>query len=320
MIFRRVLALLTLIATQVVAQHDQTIAKALGSRALQVPGSACLTEVALSCKYSDTGENCCEAITLENGKEGCKSIVLSEDVPCNERKVVVDYEYCNNYDKDIKFIDGTYAKFKNEELAFDNDNLAAGECRSMSVESTIDTCKDKFVYSLQLQGWPIDALDIDGFYCRSYGYYKIDIMKPVPTCEVSSAVTCKYTDDNSVCADFDHESAECETREVLLTYEMCNKNKYDRIELLPVITRAKFRNELLALDLTTLEADDCRIVEIKKMMDNCKDKKFVFSLKVEGWIENFKDKTNAYCFGWDFTSIKLSKPARSRSPSYLRHV
>jgi len=171
MIFRRVLALLTLIATQVVAQHDQTIAKALGSRALQVPGSACLTEVALSCKYSDTGENCCEAITLENGKEGCKSIVLSEDVPCNERKVVVDYEYCNNYDKDIKFIDGTYAKFKNEELAFDNDNLAAGECRSMSVESTIDTCKDKFVYSLQLQS----------LYCRSYGCCEIDIMKPVPT-------------------------------------------------------------------------------------------------------------------------------------------
>jgi len=45
---------------------------------------------------------------------------------------------------------------------------------------------------------------------------------------------------------------------------MCNKNKNDRIDLLPVITRAKFRNEPLALDLTTLEADKCRIVEIKK--------------------------------------------------------
>lgn len=314
MLFRQVSAFLTLVAAQVVAQEPV-------KPVIDIPqNSTCPTSSTLTCTFTDTNEDCCELSKWDEAKKKlvCADMFFSAD-ECGERPVRVDYKICNEYDNnDIAIIaerEGimeTYLKFNNEEVEFNKNNMDPGECRSRSKEGVMDTCKDKFTYSLQLQGWRSDKYDIDGYYCRTYKYNKIKSIKrlpvKVPECSVSVDVTCVYND-GSKCADFDHDENECETRDVNIGYEYCNTNVEDSINLLPVITRAKFRSELLDLDLTKMSAGECRSETVKRTMNNCNDKKFVFSFKLEGWLDNFEGEDGAYCFGWAFSEVKLSPPA-----------
>lgn len=135
---------------------------------------------------------------------------------------------------------------------------------------------------------------------------------------MTSTITCTYEDDKSPCnyAGFDG-GDNCRTRDVRVKYEFCNQSD-GRAVLTERLTIAKFKSELQGIDNTgIMESQDCRTFTSEvKSFNNCEDRKFRMSQKIEGKIEGSSpiagQKDGPYCYAWAFEEIKLPKPTAAK--------
>ena len=284
--------------------------------------SQCETSSSLSCEFTDDEGGVCEDLRNEKGKD------------CRIRPISVEYKFCNDNDVEINLIwktrdkktnprnpVETFFKYKDEYLDINYNPLplAPKTCFVKTIERDLDTCSST-VFSLQLQGYLKGKDNQDEGWCREYEYKQIRL---VPVCTVMAEVSCYYTDADSLgyaCEDFIHKHINnsiksddnpCTERNVEITYKITSTNKRNDIELLKELTIPKFQGDELEFEKFSLGNGETMQITHIKTMSNCDTKKFVMSLKVEGWIKGFKDKPFAestYCFDWAFSEVKLEKP------------
>jgi len=135
-----------------------------------------------------------------------------------------------------------------------------------------------------------------------------------PNCDVSSTVTCTFTDTNEICDDIEVLRGEqCKNRPVSVAYNFCNLNSAKTIDLLPDVTIAKFKLENITLQEDPMVPLECRSITEERIISTC-DGKLTASLKVEGWIQGFESVTDYYCYAYDFLNVKITTPAPTPSP------
>jgi len=315
MFFPRVSALLTLAFTQSYALSIESFEGHSIDRDLR-SGINCKASAKVTCTTLNKNgvlEPCNEGTTYLGAQEQCGDIDLN-----------LTYEYCNLNDGlaiDVK--DTSKYKFKQEETIIDEagTRMEPG-CRTVKTTKTITTCKRKASFSVQYEGDVEGKSSVTEFHCYEFAFVNLEFRTKAPTpapteppvttnvpeCVIESTIDCRFNDNDEKCSTGGFiEGRDCLDRAVTVDYEFCNRSTED-VTLDTTKTVAKFRADEVPINGSELAIDGCKKVSTSSVFNCNTNKKFAFSLKVEGWIKGEKQTKGAYCYAWAFDDVKLPKP------------
>jgi hypothetical protein len=142
------------------------------TRILQNPGFNCIVTAQISC-----------TALKDNAYLNCDELFIRKD-RCGPLDVMMQYKYCNKEPQKIIFRKPlTEASLYDDfDLKLDERDLPGNECRTMSLQRTIDTCRRNWISaSIKIEGWK-DYFENTGNYCFVYKHYFPKINKyPAPT-------------------------------------------------------------------------------------------------------------------------------------------
>eukprot|EP00555_Chaetoceros_dichaeta_P002588 CAMPEP_0198249710 /NCGR_PEP_ID=MMETSP1447-20131203/1139_1 /TAXON_ID=420782 /ORGANISM="Chaetoceros dichaeta, Strain CCMP1751" /LENGTH=712 /DNA_ID=CAMNT_0043934397 /DNA_START=74 /DNA_END=2212 /DNA_ORIENTATION=- len=327
MFFPRVSALLTLAFTQSSALSIESFEGHSIDRDLR-SGVNCLASARVTCTtLNKRGETvaCNEGKTFLGREETCGDIVLN-----------LTYEYCNDNDVNIIVKNTSRYKFKSEVTPIDEVNQAMGPgCKTVTTTETISTCKRKASFSIQYEG------DVEGraselsYHCYEFAFVNLEFRTqaptpapttpPIPTdippCVIESTIDCTFNDTGEKCSTGGFtEGNVCVSRAVTVDYEFCNRSS-EPVNLDLVKTIAKFRADVVPISGNELAIDGCKKVSRGDNFNCNTNKKFAFSLKVEGSLTGRESQVGAYCYAWAFDDVKLPKPVtKLRTTCFINNV
>ena len=296
------------------------------------------------CKAS-TNVSC----VVDRTGEACEQLVIPEK-DCGPEAMTFTFEYCNNNardfislmkgnnrgDIDMKDLPpGTMAFIHTSPVDTNLKDLPPGRCRKIVETRLVDTCWETIDASLKVEGWRGDGGK--GNFCYSWDFYRSHIRRTpsVPTqspsttfqpCQVSSKVSCSIDRTGQPCEAFIAPLSQCGEESLTFSYQYCNNERLNYIELiegdtrgnldmknLPKGTMAFVYKRPVTLDLQEMRPGECRIIKFQRNISTCRPT-IDASLKIEGWRGNAKGD---YCYAWDFyrTNIAREEFIPTKSPT-----
>lgn len=134
---------------------------------------------------------------ITNTTTSCDDIGVQPHNTCGPKSLTMIYKYCNINDaseddegsiiqlkKNPSGEAGTIAMYRQQwgRPALSLHTLAPGECETASVIEEVDTCRNKIVAELKLEGWVENRVEQDGYYCYAWDFLEVKFLKgkPIP--------------------------------------------------------------------------------------------------------------------------------------------
>jgi hypothetical protein len=299
--------------------------------------SSCQVRAEVSCSVDSTGVPCDQLIAPV---ETCGiEMMRFSFVYCSDEAVEFIYLRRGNTDTNIDMDNlppGTMAFVHTVPQDLDLDDLAPGQCKTITVTREVNTCWDTIDASLKIEGWRGDG--DNGDYCFAWDFYRQPVKRQInaPTiapsnqsssCNASAQVTCYVDRTGMPCEDLIVPLSDCGKEALTFTFEYCNHEASSIIDLfsgdtsgnidmhnLPSGTMAFVFKRPVTLNFRELFPGECMTIVEKRDVTTCRPS-IEASLKVEGWRES--RNAGDYCFAWDFykTTIQRNDFSPTRSPT-----
>lgn len=314
-------ALLTLAFTQISSLSTKSLEEPSSERSLR-SGANCLASATVTC-------------TTEDNKPCQEKTFLSSKETCGPMEVKLEYEYCNNNEKakiDVK--DNSYIAYKGTKKPIPEagQSMEPG-CNKITTNQTVSTCDRTTSFQILFEGDVEKKSLVEGYHCYEFQFGNLKFMTEapsaapvtppdtdVPECNMEASIDCTFKNSGLACSSMDDfiSNGECEDTPVIVKYKFCN-NSTKKAILYQNLTVAKLQTVDQNFNNKVIGKEKCREFS-RSGTFNCRtNKRFAMSLKVEGYMNNFEDRS--YCFAWAFDEVKLPRPVtKLRTTCFINSV